>query len=103
MVVLVVGSGNSGECVKALNAICSATGILCYNPDNDIKPLISLSWIETLSYLESFKECAEDSDCAKNVLNSFGQTLKLALEKSYIFTIDIEKIVRISKELKNTS
>jgi len=53
--------------------------------------------------LESFKECAEDFDCAKNVLNSFGQTLKLALDKSYIFTIDIEKIARISRELKNIS
>jgi len=103
MEALVVDSGNCGECVRALNAICSVVGILCYNPSDDIKPLISLSWIETLSYLESFKECAEDYDCAKNVLNSFGQTLKLALLQSYIFTIDIERVAKISEELKNTS
>jgi len=36
-------------------------------------------------------------------LNSFGQILKLALEKSYIFTIDIERIARIFGELKNIS
>jgi len=100
---LVVESDNCDECVKALNAICSATGILCYDPSDNIKPLISLSWIETLSYLESFKECAEDVDCAKNVLNSFGQTLKLALEKSYIFAINIERVARISEELKKIS
>jgi len=103
MVVLVVDSGNSIECVKALNAVCSAAGILCYDPSDDIEPLISLTWIETLSYLESFKECVEDPDCAKNVLNSFGHTLRLALEKNYVFTIDIERVARISGELKNTS
>jgi len=103
MVVLVVDSDNRGECVRTLSTICSAAGILCYDPNNDVEPLISLSRIETLSYLESFKECAEDFDCARNVLNSFGQTLKLALEKSYIFAIDIERITRISRELKNTS
>jgi len=65
MVVLVVDSDNHGECVRTLSTICSATGILCYDPNNDAEPLISLSWIETLSYLESFKECIEDFDCAK--------------------------------------
>jgi len=60
MVVLVVDSGNSSECVKALNAVCGAASILCYDPSDDVEPLISLSWIETLSYLESFKECVED-------------------------------------------
>jgi len=103
MAVLVIDSNDYDERVRVLSTICSVAGILCYDPSDDIKPLISLSWIETLSYLESFKECIEDSDCARNVLNSFGKTLKLALEKSYIFTIDIEKIARISEELKNTS
>jgi len=36
-------------------------------------------------------------------LNSFGKILKLALEKSYIFTVDIERIARISEELKEIS
>jgi len=103
MAILAVDSDDCGECVRTLSTICSATSILCYDPNNDVEPLISLSWIETLSYLESFKECVEDFDCAKNVLNSFGLTLKLTLEKSYIFTIDVEKIVRISGELKNIS
>jgi len=103
MSILVIDSSNSGECIRALNTICSSIDILCYDPSNDIEPLISLSWIETLSYIESFMECIEDSYCSRNVLNSFGETLKLALEKSYIFRIYIERIARVSKELKKIS
>jgi len=55
MVVLIVGSDNSSECVRTLSTICSSTDILCYDPSNDVEPLISLSWIETLSYLETPK------------------------------------------------
>jgi len=38
MATLVVDSNDYDECARILNAICSATGILCYDPDNDVDP-----------------------------------------------------------------
>jgi len=52
MAVLIVDSDDCGECARVLNTICSTVRILCYDPSDDIEPLISLSWIETVSYLE---------------------------------------------------
>jgi len=99
--VLVVGSTDKEGLRKALSTICRSTDLLCYDPIDESEPLLSLTWIETLLHLESFRECVSDPECAKSVLSVFSETLKVAESGSYVFVIDMERLSRLAAELKH--
>jgi len=100
--VLVVESADKEGLRKALSTVCRSTDLLCYDPIDESEPLLSLTWIETLLHLESFRDCVGDPECAKSVLSIFSETLKVAESGRYVFVIDMERLSRLAAELKNS-
>jgi len=85
---------------EAVSTICRSTGLLCYDPIDEFEPLLSLTWTETLLYLESFSDCVGDPECARSILNVFCETLKVAESESYVFVVDMERLSRLATELR---
>jgi len=100
--VLVVESADKEGLLKAISTICRSTNLLCYNPIDESEPLLSLTWIETLLHLESFRDCVDDPECAKSVIDVFSETLKVAKSWSYVFVIDMERLSRLAEELRHS-
>jgi len=100
--VLVVESTDKEGLRKTLSTICRSTDLLCYDPMDDSEPLLSFTWIETLLHLESFRDCANDPECAKSVFSVFSETLKVVESGSYVFVIDMERLGRLAAELKHS-
>lgn len=72
--------------------MCRSIGVLCYEPDDLDDPLLSLTWIETLQYIDD--ECLDDFECTENVLKSFGCTLDIVINYQYEFLLDLSSVAK---------
>lgn len=83
---------------EILAILCKATGRFCYNPSDFSEAILSLTWAETLQYVS--EDCVNDVQCALNTLQSFMESLNLALSRKYVIKIDIDRIKDILKKLE---
>lgn len=94
---IVVNSKSYNNLIDVLRFLCNETGYFCYRPLDNIEPIISAVWAETLQYVPD--GCFSDETCASKILDMFGLILQKALNESYIFVIDTERVKGALTEL----
>ena len=87
---LIVEDINSYLAVDALHTLCRETGYFCYSPRDAVELALSLSWAETVQFIES--GCLKSVRCLSTVLNTFANAVDLALRDTYIFNIDLDEL-----------
>ncbi len=97
---MIIPSTMKIKIVRALRILCEEFKIFCYRPKELGEPLLSLAWIESLSFLDSIDPCIKDLECSKNLLMMFGEVVKLALNGIYIFQLDTSRISKIAHEVR---
>ncbi len=97
---IIVPSAMKFKMIKVLRILCKKFGILCYRPQKLYEPLLSLAWVESLSFLDSITPCIKDLECSKTLMMMFGEVVKLALSDMYIFQLEIPKIAKIVHEIR---
>ena len=84
--------------LETLTTLCRETEHFCYTPRDHVEMLLSLSWAETIQYVES--GCTTDVYCSSNILDSFATVLSLAMECKYVFNISTDLVKTKLKLLK---
>jgi len=97
---IIVSSAMKIKMIRALRILCEKFEILCYSPQKLDEPLLSLAWIESLSFLDSITSCIKDLECSKTLMAMFGEVIRLALNDMYIFQLEIPRIARIAHEIR---
>ncbi|MCX8199026.1 MAG: hypothetical protein N3E36_03225 [Sulfolobales archaeon] len=95
-----VADSSTLDTLSVIKDICEATGFMCYNPLDAVDVNVSLAWAETLQYLDSPIACIKNIDCFNELIESFVKTVKIAIESSYIYSIDLVKLGKVFVELK---
>ncbi|ADM27376.1 hypothetical protein Igag_0540 [Ignisphaera aggregans DSM 17230] len=79
--------------------ICTKEGVLCIDENSDVLKF-SISWIENFYYIDP-RECAEDLDCLKRLLEIHSYVFRLSREDKYLFYIDPNLFLDTVRRLKS--
>ncbi|MEM1645962.1 MAG: hypothetical protein QXL96_08890 [Ignisphaera sp.] len=88
---IIISNENEYEIYEIIKSLCKNIGILCYELADIESSLLSLTWIETIQYIDN--DCLNDFEYIENILRSFGYTLNVVINHRYDFMLNIDSIV----------